>query len=60
MSSENLRQEKKIESKNSRKYKATPQLSDVAGKGVLGLIHPARLYDQFGFFAEIRILCVAV
>lgn len=60
MSSENLKQEKKIESKNSRKYKATPKLPDVAGKGLLGLIHPARLYGQFGFFAEIRILCVAV
>lgn len=58
--SENLKQEKRVESKNSRKYKATPQSPDIAGKGVLGLIHPAPLYDQFGFFAEIRFLCVAV
>lgn len=47
VSSENLKQEKIVISKNSRKYKATPQSPDVAKTRP----HPSRLFFlcQFGF-----------
>lgn len=57
VSSENLKQEKIVISKNSRKYQATPHSPGVAKTRP----HSSRLFFwSFWILAEIRILCVAV
>lgn len=58
-----LLRHQKILSKRRELNQRTPESTRQLLSRLMSLgkvIYPARLYDQFGFFAEIRILCVAV